>query len=99
MLFARCNSCLTCGPILKPSANEVRMTDFQFRIKKVTGLGAGTIVPPLGLNRFVITGLTDTSLLKIASRAVPFVIFLSLTVLMIADVTTVSPLLLDDIYE
>lgn len=54
------------------------MTDFQFRITKVTGLGAGTIVPPLDLNRFVITGLTDTSLLKIASRAVPFVIFLSL---------------------
>ncbi|MEO0792617.1 MAG: TRAP transporter large permease subunit, partial [Pseudomonadota bacterium] len=45
----------------------------QFCIMMITALGVGFITPPLGLNLFVVSGITGESILKIAYRAIPFV--------------------------
>ncbi len=50
------------------------MDDIHFCIVMVTTLGLGFITPPMGLNLFVMSGLTGTSIMAIARRAVPFVI-------------------------
>jgi TRAP-type C4-dicarboxylate transport system permease large subunit len=65
----------------------------------ITALGVGFITPPLGLNLFVVAGLTGESILKIAWRAVPFVIFMLIVTLIIAYVPAISTTLLPEIYR
>ncbi len=87
------------APILKPLADEIGMNEIQFCIMMITSLGVGFITPPLGLNLFVVSGLTGESILPIARRAVPFVFFMLLVVLLIAYVPAISTAMLPDIYR
>jgi tripartite ATP-independent transporter DctM subunit len=87
------------APILKPLADDIGMNEIQFCIMMITALGVGFITPPLGLNLFVVSGITGESILRIASRAVPFVFFMLLVVLLIAYLPAISTTLLPDIYK
>jgi C4-dicarboxylate transporter DctM subunit len=87
------------APILKPLADNIGMNEIQFCIMMITALGVGFITPPLGLNLFVVSGLTGESILKIAHRAVPFVFFMLLVVLLIAYWPALSTTLLPDAYK
>ena len=82
------------APILKPLADEIGMDEIQFCVMMITALGVGFITPPLGLNLFVVSGLTGESILKIAARAVPFVLFMLGVTLMIAYLPALSTTLL-----
>lgn len=87
------------APILKPLADNIGMNEIQFCVMMITALGVGFITPPLGLNLFVVSGLTGESILKIAARAVPFVLFMLAVTLLIAYVPEISTTLLPDIYK
>ena len=82
------------APLLHPLAIEIGMNEIQFCVLMITTLGLGFITPPLGLNLFVVSGLTGESILKIAGHAVPFVFFMLLVVLLIAYVPAFSTSLL-----
>jgi TRAP-type C4-dicarboxylate transport system permease large subunit len=56
----------------------------------ITSLGVGFITPPLGLNLFVLSGLTGESVLTIAWRALPFVATMLVVVLLLAFVPEIS---------
>ena len=87
------------APILKPLADSIGMNEIQFSVMMITSLGVGFITPPLGLNLFVVSGITGESILKIASRAVPFVFFMLIVVLFIAYVPAISTVMLPDAYK
>ncbi|HUF56288.1 MAG TPA: TRAP transporter large permease [Thermohalobaculum sp.] len=87
------------APILKPLADEIGMNEIQFCVMMITALGVGFITPPLGLNLFVVSGLTGESILKIAWRAVPFVFFMLLVTLMIGYWPALSTTLLPEIHQ
>lgn len=87
------------APILMPLAENIGMNEIQFCIMMITALGVGFITPPLGLNLFVVSGITGESILKIAARAVPFVLCMFFVVLLIAYIPAVSTTLLPDIYK
>jgi C4-dicarboxylate transporter DctM subunit len=87
------------APILKPLADNIGMNEIQFCIMMITALGVGFITPPLGLNLFVVSGITGESILKIAARAVPFVLCMFIVVLFIAYVPAISTSLLPEIYQ
>ncbi len=87
------------APILKPLADEIGMNEIQFCVMMITALGVGFITPPLGLNLFVVSGLTGESILKIAARAVPFVFFMLIVALLIAYIPAISTTLLPDSYK
>lgn len=87
------------APILKPLADNIGMNEIQFCIMMITALGVGFITPPLGLNLFVVSGLTGESILKIAYRAVPFVFFMLVVTLLIAYIPAISTTLLPEIYK
>jgi len=87
------------APILFPLAQSIEMNEIQFCIMMITALGVGFITPPLGLNLFVVSGITGESILKIASRAVPFVLFMMFVTLMIAYIPALSTLLLPENYR
>lgn len=87
------------APILKPLADNIGMNEIQFCIMMITALGVGFITPPLGLNLFVVSGITGESILKIAARAIPFVLTMLIVVLLIAYIPAISTTLLPDIYK
>jgi TRAP-type C4-dicarboxylate transport system permease large subunit len=87
------------APLLKPLADNIGMNEIQFCIMMITALGVGFITPPLGLNLFVVSGLTGESILKIANRAIPFVLFMLFVVLLIAYIPVISTAMLPDIYK
>ncbi|MDC0949084.1 TRAP transporter large permease [Gammaproteobacteria bacterium] len=84
------------APILKPLADSIGMNEIQFCIMMITSLGVGFITPPLGLNLFVVSGITGESILRIAGRAIPFVLCMLAVVLLIAYVPAVSISLLPE---
>jgi TRAP-type C4-dicarboxylate transport system permease large subunit len=73
-----------------PLAQEIGMNEIHFCIFMVTSLGVGFITPPLGLNLFVMSGLTGESVMTIAFRAVPFVGSMLVVVLLLAFVPALS---------
>ncbi len=87
------------SPILKPLADNIGMNEIQFCIMMVTALGVGFITPPLGLNLFVVSGITGEPILKIAYHALPYVFFMLLVVLLIAFVPEISTTLLPAAYQ
>lgn len=87
------------APLLKPLSDSIGMNEIQFCIMMITALGVGFITPPLGLNLFVVSGLTGESILRIAGRAVPFVFFMLIVVLLIAYIPVLSTAMLPDIYK
>jgi tripartite ATP-independent transporter DctM subunit len=87
------------APILKPLADDIGMNEIQFCVMMISALGVGFITPPLGLNLFVVSGLTGESILRIAVYAVPFVLFMLMVVLLIAYVPALSTTLLPDVYK
>jgi len=78
------------GPIMLPLAQSIGMNDVHFCIFMVTSLGIGFITPPLGLNLFVISGLTGQPVLSIAAKAVPFVLAMLCVALLLAFVPQLS---------
>ena len=62
------------APLLYPVSKEIGMNQVHFCVFMITSLGLGFITPPMGLNLFVMSGLTGTPIMSIARRAVPFVI-------------------------
>ncbi|MEW5708758.1 MAG: TRAP transporter large permease [Pseudomonadota bacterium] len=61
------------APLLHPVAKTIGMNDIHFCVFMITSLGLGFITPPMGLNLFVMSGLTGQPIMAIARRAVPFV--------------------------
>ena len=78
------------APIMLPLAQEIGMNEIHFCIMMVTSLGVGFITPPLGLNLFVVSGLTGTPILKVAGKAVPYVLAMFCVVLLLAYVPALS---------
>jgi len=70
------------APLLYPVAKEIGMNQIHFCVFMITSLGLGFITPPMGLNLFVMSGLTGTPIMAIARRAIPFVVaMISISVL------------------
>ncbi len=78
------------SPIMLPLAQEIGMNEIHFSIFMVTALGVGFITPPLGLNLFVLSGLTGIPVIAIARQAVPYVIAMLCVVVLLAFVPELS---------
>jgi C4-dicarboxylate transporter, DctM subunit len=78
------------APIMLPLAESIGMDEIHFCIFMVTALGVGFVTPPLGLNLFVLAGLTGEPVMAIARRAVPYVIAMLGVVLLLAFVPALS---------
>ncbi|UTW53327.1 TRAP transporter large permease [bacterium SCSIO 12827] len=78
------------APLMLPLAQEIGMDSIHFCIFMVTALGVGFITPPLGLNLFVLSGLTGVPVMQIAVRAVPYVLTMLVVVLLLAFVPWLS---------
>ncbi|MGD1878892.1 MAG: TRAP transporter large permease [Kiloniellaceae bacterium] len=78
------------APIMLPLAENIGMNEIHFCIFMVTSLGVGFVTPPLGLNLFVMAGLTGEPVMGIARRAIPYVLAMLAVVLLLAFVPAIS---------
>jgi tripartite ATP-independent transporter DctM subunit len=78
------------APLLLPLAQEIGMNEVHFCIFMVTALGIGFITPPLGLNLFVVSGVTQVPIMSISRYVFPFVATMLVIALMIGYIPWIS---------
>lgn len=81
---------LVLGPLLLPVATEIGMDPIHFVIFMVSALGVGFMTPPIGLNLYVMAGISNEPILDIAKETVPFVITMIFVVLLIGLYSPIS---------
>jgi TRAP-type C4-dicarboxylate transport system permease large subunit len=75
---------------MAPVAQQIGMDPIHFCVVMITTLGLGFITPPMGLNLFVMSGLTGVPIIAIARRAIPFVIAMVVVSIVVAFVPWLS---------
>ncbi len=83
------------APVLYPLSQQIGMDQVHFCILMVTSLGIGFITPPIGLNLFVISGVTGESILDVAKYVFPYVFAMLCVAILVAFVPQVSLVLLE----
>lgn len=81
---------LLLAPLLFPVAQEIGMSPVHFAVFLNSALGVGFITPPFGMNLYVMSGVTEESVLPIASKILPFLAALIGLVLLIGFVPSIS---------
>jgi tripartite ATP-independent transporter DctM subunit len=81
---------LILAPLMAPVAQQIGMDPIHFCVVMITTLGLGFITPPMGLNLFVMSGLTGVPIIAIARRAIPFVIAMVVVSIVVAFVPWLS---------
>jgi tripartite ATP-independent transporter DctM subunit len=83
------------APLLLPLAQEIGMDEVHFCIFMVTALGIGFITPPLGLNLFVVSGVTQVPVVSISRYVLPFVLMMIVVVILIGYFPQISLIFLN----
>ena len=81
-------------PILLPIATAIGMNPIHFGIMMVVNLAIGFVTPPIGVNLFVASSLTDISVMEIAKKALPLIICFLVALLLITFIPQISLVLL-----
>lgn len=71
------------GPIFAPIASDLGIDPFHFAIFFMTTLAVGFITPPVGLNLYVMSGISDEPVLDIGRDAIPYMVSMLLIVLVL----------------
>ncbi len=85
---------LILAPLMAPVAERIGMDPIHFCVFMITSLGLGFITPPMGLNLFVMSGLTGVPIIAIARRALPFVLTMVVVSVVVGFVPSLSLVLL-----
>ena len=81
-------------PILLPIAQGIGMDPIQFGVIMVVNLAIGFVTPPIGVNLFVASALTDVPVMEIARKAMPMIALFLIALLLFTFVPAFSLLLL-----
>ena len=77
-------------PILLPIVQAIGMDSIQFGVIMVVNLAIGFVTPPIGVNLFVASSLTDVPVMAIAKKAMPMIIFFLAALLLITFIPAIS---------
>ena len=81
-------------PILLPIVESIGMDPIHFGVMMVVNLAIGFVTPPIGVNLFVASSLTEVPLMEIAKHALPMILYFLVALLVITFVPAVSLALL-----
>lgn len=81
-------------PILLPIVEGFGMDPIHFGVMMVVNLAIGFVTPPIGVNLFVASSLTDIPVVDIAKRAMPLIGFFLVALLLITFIPQISLCLL-----
>lgn len=85
---------LILSPILLPIVKAVDMDGIHFGIMMVVNLAIGFVTPPIGVNLFVASSLTDVPVMDIAKKAMPMIIMFLVALLLITFIPAISLVLI-----
>ena len=77
-------------PILLPIVKAIGMDPIQFGVIMVVNLAIGFVTPPIGVNLFVASSLTDVPVMQIAKKAMPMIAFFLVALLLITFIPALS---------
>ena len=77
-------------PILLPIVQAIGMDPIQFGVIMVVNLAIGFVTPPIGVNLFVASSLTDVPVMAIAKKAMPMIVFFLIALLPITFIPAIS---------
>jgi C4-dicarboxylate transporter DctM subunit len=81
-------------PILMPIVSSIGMDGVHFGVMMIVNLAIGFVTPPIGVNLFVASSLTEVPVMDIAKKAMPMIGFFLLALLAIAFIPQISLCLL-----
>ena len=81
-------------PILLPIVTNLGMDPVQFGVIMVVNLAIGFVTPPIGVNLFVASSLTDVPVMTIAKKAMPMILYFLAALLLITFIPAISLALL-----
>ena len=81
-------------PILLPIVTAIGMNPIHFGVMMVVNLAIGFVTPPIGVNLFVASSLTDIPVMKIAQKAMPLIVCFLVALLLITFIPQISLALL-----
>ena len=82
------------APILAPIVTSLGINGVHFGIIVVVNLAIGFVTPPIGTNLFIASSVSGIDVLEIAKKAVPFIVFFLVALLLITFVPALSTCLL-----
>ena len=77
-------------PILLPIVTNMGMDPVQFGALMVVNLAIGFVTPPIGVNLFVASSLTDVPVTLIARKSMPMIAYFLVVLLLITFVPAIS---------
>lgn len=93
MLMDSISAILICTPILLPVMSAIGYNPIQFGIMMTVNLAIGFVTPPVGVNLFVASNLSEVPIMELFKKAVPFIGFFLIALLLITFVPQISLLL------
>lgn len=81
---------LILSPILLPIVEAIGMDPVQFGVIMVVNLAIGFVTPPIGVNLFVASSLTDVPVMAIAKKAMPMIVLFLIALLLITFIPAIS---------
>ncbi len=85
---------LILSPILLPIIESIGMNPVHFGIMMVVNLAIGFVTPPIGVNLFVASSLTDVPVMDVARKAAPMIVYFLIALLLITFIPQISLCLL-----
>lgn len=77
-------------PILLPIVTNLGMDPVQFGVLMVVNLAIGFVTPPIGVNLFVASSLTDVPVTMIARKSMPMIAYFLVVLLLITFIPAIS---------
>ena len=81
-------------PILLPIVTAIGVNPIQFGVIMIVNLARGFITPPIGINLFVASSLTDVPVMDIAKKSIPMIICFLIALLLFTFIPSISLMLL-----
>lgn len=81
---------LILAPILAPILAGMGMDPVHFGIVMVLNLSIGFVTPPIGINLFVASSLTNVPTMRIAKKAAPFIVILLIALIVVSVIPQIS---------
>lgn len=81
-------------PILLPIVTAIGVNPIQFGVIMIVNLAIGFITPPIGINLFVASSLTDVPVIDIAKKSIPMIICFLIALLLFTFIPSISLMLL-----
>lgn len=77
-------------PILLPIIKEIGVNPIHFGIIMVINLAIGFVTPPIGINLFVASSLSEIPVMDIAKKAMPLILFFLIALLLVTFIPVIS---------